>query len=305
MVTTSTPVAYRLRSLARTTRYAVERGVRRCCSDRPGERLWLAAKAIEAQQWRQEHHLLSLYCHLLHLSGFHLCSQAHADEHAAMQSSMGIGVRVDWSSVDSGMLSRFDAYGPFSPYDGVRPPKAVFDNKRVLIAVKGHVVRERKAFFFADKLDELLRRAYLHILRAGLARVADPSWVQELSDERHDTSTSALPKVVNTTSSRAPCEIENGSSSSDYNAYSAPTSSKYSLDRLTVRDLRLTVVESCCIAPARALLQDVLVLFRRQAQWDTDDATLNPRNIYLRHYRRVPLADLTLLMLTSAQLCER
>ena len=302
--TSSTPAANRLRGLALTTKYAVERAVAPLLKRQAErERIWLAAKAIETQQWRQEHHLLSLYCHLLHLSGFHLCSQAHADEHAAMQSSMGIGVRVDWSSLDSGMLSRFDAYGPLSPYNGVRPPKAVFDNKRVLIAVKGHVVLERKAFFFADKLDELLRRAYLRILRAGLARVADPSWVQELSGERHGTCTNALPNGVHTTSSRAPCvasalgslsEIENGSSSS---ACSAPASSRYTLDRLTVRDLRLNVMELLSRSTLREpCYSDVLVLFRRRAQWDTDDATLNPRNIYLRHYRRVPLADLTLLM---------
>ena len=298
--TMSAPVARQLRRLAQTTMRAVERGVALLERQAERERLWLATKAIEAQRWRQEHHLLSLYCHLLHLSGFHLCSQDHADEHAAMQSSMGIGVRVDWSSLDSGMLTRFDAYGPLSPYDGVRPPNAVFDNSRVLIAVKGHVVRERKAFFFADKLDELLRRAYLQILRAGLARVADPSWVRELSGERTDVT--STPKIVGVASSRAPLsassvgslgKIEKGCSSSALPAC-APSRS---LDRLTVRDLRLNVAELLSRSALREpCYSDVIVMFRRRAQFDTDDASLNPRNIYLRHYRRVPLADLTLLM---------
>ena len=95
-VTKSAPVARQLRRLVWTTKRAVERGVAPLLKRQAErERLWLATKAVEAQRWRQEHHLLSLVCHLLHLSGFHLCSQAHADEHAAMQSSMGIGVRVD------------------------------------------------------------------------------------------------------------------------------------------------------------------------------------------------------------------
>ena len=86
------------------------------------ERQWAAAKAAQERQWRQEQQVLSLYCHLLHTGGFQLCSQAHAAEHAAMQSSMGIGVMVDWSSLDSGMLSRFDAYGADSPFCDVDAP---------------------------------------------------------------------------------------------------------------------------------------------------------------------------------------
>lgn len=303
-VSGSASIAVRLHDIAQSTKRAVRRGVAPLLKRQAErERLWLKSKAIEAQQWQQEHHLLSLYCHLLHLSGFHLCSQAHAEEHAAMQSSMGIGVRVDWSSLDSGMLSRFDAYGPLSPYDGVEPPRVVFDNKRVLVAVKGHVVRERNAFFFADKFDELLRRAYLKILRAGVARVADPSWVQELTGERNPTSAGVSRENVPSTSSRvlsssaAASSSGNGESSSSSATQRAPASSRSGLDRLTVRDLQLTVVEFLSRSTLREpCYSDVLVLFRRQTQWDTDDATLNPRNMFLRHYRRVPLADLTLLM---------
>jgi hypothetical protein len=304
------PAARRLHRVVQSAKRAVEHSVAPLLKrQEERERRWLAAKAREAQQWRQEHHLLTLYCHLLHMSGFQLCSQAHADEHAEMQSSMGIGVRVDWSSLDSGMLTRFDAYGPTSPYSGVTAPSGgtVFDNKRVLIAVKGHVVRERKAFFYADKLDELLRRASLRILRAGLARVANPSWVQELSG---DTSTSSSSDARARARARARAAVtEQGtaaaslggdgcrSASASPAAAAASASASSNLDRLTVRDLRLDLLEFLRSSTLREpCYSDVLVIFRRQAQWDTDDATLNPRNMFLRHYRRVPLADLTLLM---------
>ena len=140
----------------------------------------------------------------------------------------------------------------------------------MLIAVKGHFVRERQALFYADKTDELIRRGALRIMRRVLARLSDRAWVRELSDDRE----------------RAP-------QAPSREAQPASAHSK----RLTVRDLSLGPVEFFRSTLLREpSFEAVLVLYRRRAQWDTDDATLNPRNLFIRHYRRVPVADLALLM---------
>ena len=136
--------------------------------------------------------------------------------------------------------------------------------------MKGHFVRERQALFYADKTDELIRRGALRIMRRVLARLSDRAWVRELSDDRERAP-------------RAPSR----------EAQPASADSK----RLTVRDLSLGPVEFFRSTLLREpSFEAVLVLYRRRAQWDTDDATLNPRNLFIRHYRRVPVADLALLM---------
>ena len=96
------------------------------------ERRWADAKALEDAQWQQERRLLSLCCHLLFVGGFQLYSQQQADQHKEMTSTSGVGVRVNWNSVDTAMLTRFDPYKSLGFAGTAEPPKELAS--RVLLA---------------------------------------------------------------------------------------------------------------------------------------------------------------------------
>ena len=231
------------------------------------EQRWADARAAEASQWRQEHRVLSLYCHLLHASGFVVCDQVQAERQLSLHSSCGVHVRVNWSALDQEMLTRFDPYARPSPFHSVDRP-LTFGSK-VLVAYRGTSIRLRDGFFFAEKTDEVIRRAAARL------------WRPLCSSTRSDDEDRAIEGMLDSGGSPLPGGSGGGAGGGVTQGIEERMSTVSEIRSLGLRAYFAwtRLVEPC--------FGTVLLLYRSKYSDTEEEAALNVRNIFIRSYRRV------------------
>ena len=231
------------------------------------EARWEAEKLRNERLRRDENEFLSTVCKLLHTAGFELLSEPHAEACTSKRSSTGFAVSVDWDSMDKGVFTRFDAYGDDQPYAGLTRPSVFADH--CLLAVRGQCFRERRGWFLSDKVDEVIRRGFRHYvsLRIQERLQLAPSTTKDLVDD----------------------QLSEGSVGMQPNTHGSDSLA-------SIRGMPLTLGKLLSKSTLREPCHESVLLLYRRAEIDDDCSFLNPQNIFIRHYRHVPVSDVELLM---------